>query len=192
MTNNNSNIKNTTNADWDVCKFLIFVLRHKPQVARLKLDDNGFTEIDKIISYLNKVRKININKEQLVALTKKHMQKTVEVKGDLIRAKFGHSVILNMNVPEEYKQCFSVPRSLFASVDVNSIFVIMKNGLSSGSLKSKLFDDFDKVKQSANHTTIVIDSEKAVRENVSFYLNATSNDYYISFVPAKFLHIRIK
>jgi RNA:NAD 2'-phosphotransferase (TPT1/KptA family) len=147
--------------------------------------------MNKIVSYLVKVRKIDITKEKLISLAKSQMKKTVEVDGDRIRATFGHSIILNMNVPESFQPCTKVPKHLYALVDTRSMFVASKNGLFQNVLLTDLSDSETTLTPKQNSTLAIINSEKASRENVSFYVN-NNNKYYITFVPSKFVSFKIK
>ena len=187
--NNNSIKKNT---DWDICKFLIFVLRHKPHVAKLQLDEDGFADINRIISYLVKIRKIDTNKEKMLSLISSNMKKTIEVKGDLVRARFGHSIILNMKTPDNFCLCDEIPKHLYGRVSTESVFLAMKNGLSSNLIESKLTDNPTSDSITPGYSIVIIDSAKASKENVPFYINKSSNLYFSPFIPSKFIHFKIK
>jgi putative RNA 2'-phosphotransferase len=193
--NQNNNVSKTSTTaqskDWDVCKFLIFVLRHKPEIAKLKLDEHGFTDIDRIVSYLVKIRKIDTSKEKIISLVGSQMKKTLEIKGGLIRAISGHSVILSMKVPQDFDLCQNVPKKLYGNVDTNSIFMAMKNGLTSNLLRSELVSDQFTLEKKPQTSIVIIDSDKAIKENVQFHINK-SDRYFAIFVPQKFIHFKIK
>jgi len=191
-TKKNHNSSSSANKkDWDICKFLIFVLRHKPQVAKLKLDENGFTDINRIVSYLTKVRKIDITKERLFEVVALSMQKTIEIKGDMIRATSGHSVILSLKIPQDFNVCQSVPKKLYVKVDTDAMFGIIKNGLTSSALRSDMIDNQSDMSLDSRTSLAIIDSGKALKENVCFYQNPAGK-YFSSFVPSKFIHFKIK
>jgi RNA:NAD 2'-phosphotransferase (TPT1/KptA family) len=191
--NNNvaKDLPTAQNKDWDVCKFLIFALRHKPEIAKLKLDEHGFTHMDRIVSYLVKIRKIDTSKEKLISLIDSQMKKTLEIKGEMVRAISGHSVILSMKIPQDFDLCQNVPKKLYGSVDTNSIFMAMKNGLTSNLLRSELVSDQSTLEKKPQTSIVIIDSDKAMKENVQFHVNKNGH-YFSIFVPQKFIHFKIK
>ena len=81
--------------------FFLLILRHKPALARLTLDSSGFAPLDTLLDYLGKRKKITLTREQVAEIVKNKAGKLLQIKGDQIRARFGHSVILSMEVPKD-------------------------------------------------------------------------------------------
>jgi RNA:NAD 2'-phosphotransferase (TPT1/KptA family) len=182
---------NVNNTETYISKFLLFVLRHNPGAARLLLDEEGFANIDKIVSYLIKVRHIKTNPEQIKEIVSKRMNKTLECKGGLVRAKSGHSIILSMKIPDGFEPCQEVPRNLYTYVDSALSFNIVKNGLFPVTAKCYLFTEEQLPKVFSNMFKAKVDCDKCKKENVIFYKDKNSNKYTASFVPSKSISLHM-
>ncbi len=72
-------------------KFMSFVLRHKPQNFGLVPDEYGFVEIEDLLTVL-KNRYGNIQSSDIETVVQNCPKKRFEIKGEKIRARYGHSV----------------------------------------------------------------------------------------------------
>src|ERR1035437_6925115 len=93
----------------NICRFLAFVLRHKPQVAHLKLDESGFASLDKVLTAIEKRFKLKLTQIELTTVIKKYASNFFYVDKDKIKAKFGHTIILSMTIPVGYEKTKNVP-----------------------------------------------------------------------------------
>ena len=176
--------------EWDICKLIVFILRHKPSIARLKLDEKGFGNIDEIVSFLQKVRKIKVDKEGFIQAINKHMKKTFEIKGDNIRARFGHSIILSMKTPVNCQPVLkAIPKHLHVLIDSRELGMVSSTGLNSNHLKSDIVSSENSLKLSPTLKLITINAEKAMKNNVEFFQK--DDVYFIKFVPPAFLSFKI-
>lgn len=104
-------------------KFLSLILRHKPEKVGLKLDENGWVNVDDLIQSTN----ISLSElEQIVKNNNKNRYSFSEDKRK-IRANQGHS----LNVDVELKEVYP-PYILYHGTAEKNIDSIVKNGLVKG------------------------------------------------------------
>lgn len=73
-------------------KFLALILRHKPEVIGIKLDEHGWADVDELLRGINQTRKIDMKTlEQIVREDNKQRYAFNEDKTK-IRANQGHSI----------------------------------------------------------------------------------------------------
>lgn len=186
----NNTKENVVDKYKNICRFLVFVLRHKPKVAGLTLDGEGYADVDKILVGIEKRFKIKLTEQELIGVTKKYASTFFQFKEKKIKAKFGHTIILNLNVPEEFSAIDKAPKELFGCIDKNDFFNISKSGLQFSALKFGLVDSRSKLPAGRN-IIVHVNSEKASRNNVGFHYNKASDKYFCKFVPSTFIKIEI-
>ncbi len=71
-----------------------YALRHKPEEYRLRLDEEGYVDIDSLLSALDATGHYErkLTKEDLEKMIEASEKKRHEIKGDKIRAYYGHSL----------------------------------------------------------------------------------------------------
>ena len=107
----------------NISKFLSLVLRHQPEVAGLKLDRNGWVDIDSLVSGGRKAGTI-FSKEQLEKIVSESDKQRFVIDGDMIRANQGHSVKIDLELsPVE------PPEVLFHGTIQRFVKIIMAEGL---------------------------------------------------------------
>jgi putative RNA 2'-phosphotransferase len=174
----------------NICRFLAFVLRHKPQVAHLKLDENGAAELSKVSDAIERRFKLKLTNEELSGIIKKYAHGFFKMEDGKIRAKFGHTIILNMHTPDGFESTRDVPHTLYACVNRNEMWNITKNGMQGG----MVIDGFTDKKldlKIGNNLVVVVGTEKALKNNVEFFYNKSSNRYFCKFVPVAFLKFEL-
>jgi putative RNA 2'-phosphotransferase len=86
-------------------KFLSFVLRHHPEQYNLELDDEGFTSLKELMKSIKSTRHSWAKLEDIEKLISEGEKKRFEIKGDKIRALYGHSVKVKIEdsfCPEDF------------------------------------------------------------------------------------------
>ncbi len=73
-------------------KFLSFVLRHHPEQYNLELDEEGFVLLDDLMGCLKNTPHSWAKIEDIEKLISEGERKRFEIRGDKIRALYGHSV----------------------------------------------------------------------------------------------------
>ena len=84
-------------------KLLSGILRHFPEKYGLKLDDQGFVDIDLLIE---RIRRENpsfnwIKRQHILAIVETSSKKRFEIKDNRIRAIYGHSIPVKIKYVEE-------------------------------------------------------------------------------------------
>jgi putative RNA 2'-phosphotransferase len=110
-------------------KFVSLVLRHQPEVIGLKLDENGWAEVDRFIE-LAKQNGKNISISVLEEIVETNNKKRFAFNEDKskIRANQGHSIEVNLDLPPQQP-----PDQLFHGTATKFIESIRHQGLISGS-----------------------------------------------------------
>ena len=78
-------------------KFLSLILRHKPQLVGLTLDEHGWAEVDELIRRVKNLDRTTL--EQIVASDEKQRY-SFSADGKLIRANQGHSIPVDVELEE--------------------------------------------------------------------------------------------
>lgn len=175
----------------NICRFLTFILRHKPQIVNIKLDENGFTDLNKILYIIEKRFKLKLNEQEFNSVIKKYAFNFFKIENKKIKAKFGHTVILNMNIPDGFEITKQVPNRLYGCINKNEMWTISKNGLQNNSVVEGLIENKQKLRITSNYVYASINSEKAIKNNVEFYYNKLSDSYFCKFVPSQFLNFEL-
>ena len=84
-------------------RFLSLMLRHKPEVIGITLDEHGWADIDELIDGINSHdNKYNINREILerIVETDEKQRYAISPDGKLIRANQGHSIPVDVELKE--------------------------------------------------------------------------------------------
>lgn len=175
----------------NICRFLSFVLRHNPKVAGLKLDEEGFTEVDKVLSAIEKKFKLKLTEDELNSVTKKYASNFFKIENKKIKAKFGHTIILNMNTPQGFDVSEKIPRELYCTIDKKDMWNVSKTGLQSSLIQSELKSNQLQLHKGGLHTMVVVNSDKASKNNVQFYYNKSMDSYHCKFIPAVYLKFEL-
>jgi len=80
-----------------ISKFLSLVLRHKPEAAGVKLDENGWVDIDLLIAGAENAGKL-FDRGQLERVVRESDKQRFIIDGDKIRANQGHSVKIDLEL----------------------------------------------------------------------------------------------
>jgi putative RNA 2'-phosphotransferase len=174
----------------NICRFMVFVLRHKPKVAGLTLDQDGYAETTKVLSSIDKRFKLKLTQDELISVTKKYAANLFYFDGMKVKAKFGHTVILNLNVPESFERIEKTPKDLFGCIDKNDFFNVSKGGLQFSAVQFGLIDNRSKL-PSGRNVVVYVNAEKASKNNIFFHYNKDSDKYFCKFIPSTFIHIEI-
>ena len=83
-------------------KYLSLILRHKPEVIDIKLDEHGWADVDELLAGMNRQGRF-INRELLDEIVKTNNKKRYQYNDDLtkIRANQGHSINVDVNLQEK-------------------------------------------------------------------------------------------
>lgn len=169
-------------SDKAASKFLSLLLRHKPQLVGLQLDEHGWAQVDELC------RRTKFNRatlEQIVAHDDKQRY-SFSADGNFIRANQGHSIPVDAE-PAELES----PEILFHGTGEKSVASIKIQGL----LKmSRLFvhlssDEETALKIGARHGTpkiFVVESLRMFADGYKFF-RSVNGVWLTEHVPAKYL-----
>jgi putative RNA 2'-phosphotransferase len=104
-------------------KFLSLALRHRASDFGLTPDAKGFVPFDALLALVQTKMDAGVTRGEIVALAESGQPRRFELRGDLIRATYGHS-----SVEVEYPR-FAPPAILYHGTHTGALASIRKNGL---------------------------------------------------------------
>ena len=108
----------------EISKFMSLILRHKPQVIGIELDEHGWADVEELIAGISKSHTFNMEMlEQIVETDNKQRYSFNEDKR-LIRANQGHSIPVDV----ELEECVP-PEYLWHGTGMKYVEAIDKQGL---------------------------------------------------------------
>ncbi len=108
-----------------VSKFLSYILRHNPYDFDLQPDSHGFVDLERVIEILH-TKFPNFDTFRLRELILNEFQKRFEVKGNKIRARYGHTIEVKPVGKEE-----GIPDVLYHGTARRNLKSILTEGLKS-------------------------------------------------------------
>lgn len=166
-------------------KFLSLILRHKPELIDLKLDEYGYANITELVEKIN-LYGINIDREEVFDIVSSNNKKRFKTKGDMIRASQGHSIEVNLEYsPKE------PPVVLYHGTAINNLESILTNGIIKGSrnhvhLSSNIETAISVGKRHGKPIVLEIDSHKMYEDGFEFYLS-DNNVWLSEYIPTIYI-----
>ena len=79
-------------------RFLSLILRHKPEVIGISLDEHGWAEVDEVVAGIRKTREFD--RDMLEEIVRTDQKQRYSFNGDrtLIRANQGHSIPVDVEL----------------------------------------------------------------------------------------------
>ena len=167
-------------------RFLSLILRHKPEIIGIELDEHGWAEVAALIEGVNKKHTINMDILEKIVRTDDKQRYSFNEDRTLIRANQGHSILVDVELP-----ITKPPKELWHGTAEKYVVSIEKNGLIS---KSRLYvhlsvDIETAVKVGGRHGKPIvykIDAEQMDKDGYTFYLSV-NGVWLTKKVPAEFL-----
>ena len=87
----------------DISRYISLILRHKPEVIGIKLDEHGWADVQQLISGIKKTRNKSFNMDMLEEIVRTDNKQRYSFNDDktLIRANQGHSVKVDVELEEK-------------------------------------------------------------------------------------------
>lgn len=82
----------------ETSKFLSLILRHKPEVIGLSLDEHGWARVDEVIAGISKTRRFDRNMLEEIVRTDSKQRYAFNEDKTLIRANQGHSIYVDVEL----------------------------------------------------------------------------------------------
>ena len=108
-------------------KFISMILRHKPQVIGITLDEHGWADVNELIKGINETgEEIEFSKDTLETIVKTEKKQRYSFSQDrtLIRANQGHSIPVDVELEKK-----EPPKVLYHGTGVKSVKAIQEKGL---------------------------------------------------------------
>lgn len=175
-------------------KFMSYLLRHNPERFNLKISKDGFVEFKDLWRAINKrfPETYSLRDIQDVIEGKVDGRRRYEVKGDKIRALYGHSI----DVEIQY-QAVKPPPILYHGTAKSNLKSILEKGLlPMGRKKVHLSKDVKEAKRvalrhSKDIVILKIDAIKAYNSGIKFYHPETFH-YLTDKIPPEFISVEEK
>ena len=151
-------------------KYLSLILRHKPELINLKIDEHGWVEVDQLLKGINDSGRY-ISKEMLDIIVNTNNKKRYQYNDDQtkIRANQGHSIKVDVELQEKVP-----PDVLYHGTAQKYLDKIKKSGIRK---MNRLYVHLSKDIQTAINVgkrhgqpiVLVIDTKKMLRDGYKFY-----------------------
>lgn len=108
-------------------KFISMILRHKPQVIGITLDEHGWADVNELIKGINETgEEVEFSKATLEIIVKTDKKQRYSFSQDktLIRANQGHSIPVDVELEKK-----EPPKVLYHGTGVKSVKAIQEQGL---------------------------------------------------------------
>lgn len=125
----------------ELSKFLSLVLRHKPEVIGISLDQNGWAKVEELIAGIAKSRKFDRGMLEEIVRTDKKQRYAFNEDRTLIRANQGHSISVDVGL-----ETAGPPEILYHGTGEKYVGSIEREGLLP---KSRLYVHLSKDRETA-------------------------------------------
>lgn len=151
-----------------ISKFLSLILRHKPETINLKLDENGWADVDELIA---KSKNIKLTKELINEVVRDDDKQRFIIEENKIRANQGHSIKVDLEL-----KAVTPPDILYHGTATRFLDSIMQTGLSKQArqhvhLSQELETATAVGKRHGKLVILEVDAKKMFDEGFEFYLS---------------------
>ncbi len=170
-----------------ISKFLSLVLRHKPEVINLMLDENGWASVDELMEKCAKHER-NFTLNELMEMVETNDKKRFVFNEDKtrIRANQGHSIDIDLALKPQQP-----PEFLYHGTAEANIPSIMENGIEK---RNRQHVHLSQDKETATKVgmrhgkpvILTIETEKMHEAGIPFYLSE-NNVWLTDFVDIKYI-----
>ncbi len=105
-------------------KFLSLILRHKPEVIGISLDEHGWANVFELITGIKKDRNFDMNMLEEIVRTDNKQRFAFNPDHTKIRANQGHSIEVDVELKEQ-----NPPEVLYHGTGTKNVSSILKKGL---------------------------------------------------------------
>lgn len=168
-------------------RFISGALRHFPDDLGLAMNQHGWVDVDVLVDTMRTRYKWS-NKEKLFSIIESDEKGRYEVKGNKIRARYGHSVDIDLDYPEN-----TLPE-LYYGASREEVDILLEKGIKP--IKQRYVHLSTSVEKATDvakiHTEdpvlLVINAEEAQNDGVSI-LSATENIVLADEIPAQYIRV---
>jgi putative RNA 2'-phosphotransferase len=169
-------------------RFLTFLLRHKPKDYPLAIDGEGFAPWQEVVDMVQE-RFYDVTEEQIRSLIAGAEKKRFEIRGDKVRATYGHSFPVDLG-----GTAAEPPAELYYGAARDLAESMLRNGLKPRDRQyvhlSVTAEEAESVarRHDPSPALLVVDAQAAHAEGIRFYESGPL--FLVENVPAKFLSLR--
>lgn len=175
-------------------RFLALVLRHRAHHFDLEMDDEGFVYVDDLLDLIDEEQQALdwVEAEHIEALTRIPGRKRFEVRGDQVRATYGHSFRRPIRYPPA-----DPPAHLYVGTTRSRLPDVRMRGIRpAGRQYVHLSEDYDEAMTVARHqaddpVVLTVKAEEASRAGVLFH-RPTEGIYLVNQIKPEFLEIEVE
>ncbi len=168
-------------------RFISGALRHFPDDLGLAMNQHGWVDVDVLVDTMRTRYKWS-NKEKLFSIIESDEKGRYEVKGNKIRARYGHSVDIDLDYPEN-----TLPE-IYYGASREEVDILLEKGIKP--IKQRYVHLSTSVEKATDvakiHTEdpvlLVINAEEAQNDGVSI-LSATENIVLADEIPAQYIRV---
>jgi putative RNA 2'-phosphotransferase len=165
------------------------ILRHFPEKYGLTVDERGWIELPKLVQSISGHHRGYhwLRVHHLVGIAESDAKGRYEVKEDRVRATYGHTVDVNLDLPTE-----NIPESLFYPVTTEEAAIVLEVGLKPSDRKkvhlSRTAADAKAAGsvRTPNPIILAVDTRKA-RDQGIIIMQAGKTVFLVDAVPADLL-----
>lgn len=172
----------------NLSKFISLILRHKPEIINLTLDEHGWADVEELVRGINRSKGQSIDQELLEEIVRTDEKQRYSFNEDhtLIRANQGHSIPVDVELEKK-----NPPDILWHGTGEKYVASIDEQGLiPKGRLYVHLSSDIDTARKvGSRHGKAVIyqiDCGKMSADGYRFFLSA-NKVWLTKEVPAMYL-----
>jgi putative RNA 2'-phosphotransferase len=161
------------------------LLRHYPHRYGLRMSREGWVRIDDLVEALRKIPGFEwVRREHVLEVVETDEKGRYEVRGDLIRARYGHSV----RVEIEYEEPEKPPRILYHGTPARNLPSIMRHGILPGRrlwvhLSATLQDALETGRRHGVDVVVLLIDVECLRRKGYRVFKATDRVYLTEKVP---------
>jgi len=173
----------TRNLRVKVSRYMSYLLRHNPE--NLKMDERGFVSLDEIAKKIKE--RFDVDEAFILKVVKKSDRERFEIVGDKIRALYGHTINVQLELEEDNKV-----KVLFHGTTPSAASQILKTGLKPMKRRwvhlSPTIEIAKEVALRRTQTPVIleINAEAARKDGVKFY-KASNRVYLSDSLSAKYI-----
>jgi len=174
--------------DEDISKLFSLVLRHKPQVLKLDMDEKGWVRVSQLISNAKILRNIILTVEDVKKIVNTNNKKRFILSEDnsMIRANQGHSIDVDLQLKPMYP-----PAILYHGTASRFLASIHASGLKK---MDRQYVHLSATKETAvavgkrhgNPVVLEVEAERMWEDGFRFYLSE-NKVWLTDYVPAKYI-----
>jgi len=169
-------------------RFLTFLLRHRPKDYPLNIDREGFAAWQEVVDMVQE-RFYDVTEDQIRSLINGAEKKRFEIRGDKVRATYGHSFPVDLGTTEA-----TPPAQLYYGAARDLAQSMLRSGLKPRDRQyvhlSVSAAEAESVarRHDPAPAVLVVDAQAAHSEGIRFFESGPL--FLVESIPAKFLSLR--